>query len=103
MESAVYDTLSIDITANEYIFRATGSQIKFPGFMALYIEGEEITEENNSLRLPMLEKDTKLDCKGLSPEQHFTEPPARYSTVMLYRPAAGRSTSMEAVSVTAMP
>ena len=61
MESAVYDTLSIDITANNYIFRATGSQIKFPGFMTLYIEGEENKEENNNMNLPNLEKDTTLD------------------------------------------
>jgi len=85
MESAVYDTLSIDISANEYIFRATGSQIKFPGFMTLYIEGEENKEENNNFNLPMLEKDTKLDCKELSPEQHFTEPPARYSEASLVK------------------
>ncbi|MBE5812725.1 MAG: type I DNA topoisomerase [Clostridiales bacterium] len=85
MESAVYDTLSIDISANEYIFRATGSQIKFPGFMTLYIEGEENKEENNNMNLPTLEKDTKLDCKQLSPEQHFTEPPARFSEASLVK------------------
>ncbi|MBE6345517.1 MAG: type I DNA topoisomerase, partial [Spirochaetaceae bacterium] len=85
MESAVYDTVSIDISANEYIFRATGSQIKFPGFMTLYIEGEENKEESNNFNLPQLEKDTKLDCKELSPEQHFTEPPARFSEASLVK------------------
>ena len=85
MESAVYDTLSIDISANDYIFRATGSQIKFPGFMTLYIEGEENTDTKNSFNLPHLEKDTKLSCKKLSPEQHFTEPPARYSEASLVK------------------
>ena len=53
--------------------------------MTLYIEDEENKEENNNFNLPTLEKDTKLDCKELSPEQHFTEPPPRFSEASLVK------------------
>lgn len=85
MESAIYDTLSIDILANKYIFRATGSQIKFPGFMTLYIEGDDSKDGNSQFNLPNLEKNTVLRCNKLLPEQHFTEPPARYSEASLVK------------------
>lgn len=86
MTPAVFTTLSIDITANDYLFKSSGSQIKFPGFMTLYTETTE--EENQSEKdiiLPNLEEKQQLSEKELLPSQHFTEPPARYSEASLVK------------------
>lgn len=86
MASAVYKTLSVDIDANKYLFKATGSQIKFPGFMTLYIETAEDSSDNDKdILLPELELDEILNEKKLLPEQHFTQPPARYSEASLVK------------------
>ena len=86
MSSAVYKTLSIDINANDYLFKATGSQIKFPGFMTLYIESTDDNSDNEKdILLPNLEEGQNLKEKELLPEQHFTQPPARYSEAGLVR------------------
>jgi len=86
MESAVYNTLGVDITADKYLFKANGSTIKFPGYMALYTEGleEGETEEKDTL-LPELTENETLTNKGLLPEQHFTEPPPRFSEASLVK------------------
>ncbi len=88
MESAIMDMTSIDITAKEYLFRATGSIIKFDGFLSLYDESKDETKEaseEKSETLPDLTGDEKLLCKGLDPSQHFTEPPARYTEASLVK------------------
>ncbi len=89
MSSAVYDTVSADISAGKYIFKANGSKVKFPGFMVLYIEGrdnegkEDTEDEENNL--PELVQGDVLEFKKNTPKQHFTQPPARYTEATLVR------------------
>lgn len=86
MASALYNTLSVDIDANDYLFKANGSQIKFPGFMTLYIEStENDSKEEKDILLPNLEENKVLKEKEMLPEQHFTEPPSRYSEAGLVK------------------
>ncbi|MEW6723718.1 MAG: type I DNA topoisomerase [Bacillota bacterium] len=86
MAPAVLDTVTVDIAAAGHRFRATGSTIKFPGFMALYIEGlDEARPDDDELILPELAEGEKLRLKGLTPEQHFTQPPPRYTEAMLVK------------------
>lgn len=85
MASAIINTLAVDIKAqkpsskNHYIFRANGSQIKFDGFLKIY-EGK--IQENI---LPLLKINEQLNLKELTPNQHFTQPPARYSEASLIK------------------
>ncbi|WP_422445855.1 type I DNA topoisomerase [Thermoanaerobacterium sp. DL9XJH110] len=85
MAPAVYDTVSVDIKAGEYIFKTTGSTIKFPGYMALYIEGTDEETESDENSLPVLEKGQELKLLKLVPAQHFTQPPPRYTEAMLVK------------------
>jgi DNA topoisomerase-1 len=85
MAPAVYDTVSVDIKAGEYIFKTTGSTIKFPGYMALYIEGTDEEAESDENSLPVLEKGQELKLLKLVPAQHFTQPPPRYTEAMLVK------------------
>lgn len=84
MAQAVYDTISIDVKANDYLFKANGSKINFEGFMAVYIEKIDDEEENEKM-LPMVEKGQELNLKELLPEQHFTQPPPRYTEASLVK------------------
>ncbi len=84
MAAAVYDTISADITAGEYLFRAKGSQLKFPGWLLVYQDSREDKEEATGL-LPDLTEGQELGLHRLSPKQHFTEPPARYNEAMLVK------------------
>jgi DNA topoisomerase-1 len=87
MNPAVYDQTSVDIQAGKYLFRATGSILIFPGFMTLYIEtaDENVEGENQEGRLPELTAGEILKVLGLTPEQHFTQPPPRYTEATLIR------------------
>lgn len=86
MSSAVLDTVTVDIAAGRHLFRATGSTVKFPGFMIVYIEGrDEENEEDQELILPSLARGDLLELSELKPEQHFTQPPPRYSEAMLVK------------------
>jgi DNA topoisomerase-1 len=87
MEAAVLDVTSVDIQAADYTFRATGSVVKFPGFMVLYTEGRDDAAEEDESRapLPELTVDQLLKLLGLTPRQHFTEPPPRYSEATLVK------------------
>lgn len=82
MTDAVYDTVTIDIQANNYMFRATGSTLKFDGFMKVYSIQDEETKEP---KLPLLEQNDDLSLIKIVPEQHFTEPPARYNEASLIK------------------
>jgi DNA topoisomerase-1 len=84
MESAVLDTVSVDIKAKNYLFRATGSRIKFPGFTVLYQEGSDNPEEDDPV-LPEISEGQKLLLSRLEDKQHFTEPPPRYTEATLVR------------------
>ena len=79
METAVYDTMSVDIAANEYIFRATSSRIAFRGYTAVYSDMAAEQEETENQVLPDLREGEKLIFEGEKSEQHFTAPPARYT------------------------
>ncbi|MBU0982006.1 type I DNA topoisomerase [Patescibacteria group bacterium] len=88
MEQAVFDQVGVDITANDYIFRATGQTVKFAGFMEVYLEGKDLPEEEEEDRenyLPELTKGEHPRLKELKPAQHFTKPPARYTEASLVK------------------
>ncbi len=85
MASAVMDTLSVDITAGSYLFRATGSRVKFPGFLAVYRETVENGATEQEEWLPDLTPGDTLTVGELVPQQHFTQPPPRYSEAALVR------------------
>ncbi|NPV52255.1 MAG: type I DNA topoisomerase [Firmicutes bacterium] len=85
MEAAVYDVVSVDITARDYLFRATGQTARFLGFMVLYIEGRDDEAEEQEERLPELSEGEDLTLVKLTPLQHFTQPPPRYTEAMLVK------------------
>jgi DNA topoisomerase-1 len=88
MMPAVFDQTTIDIEAGRFLFRATGSVLKFDGFLKVYQEGrDEKTEEEEEAErtLPRVEKGEALDLKAVTPEQHFTEPPPRYTEATLVK------------------
>lgn len=86
MSRAVYDTTSIDISAAAYVFRATGSIIVFPGFMKIYTENQDKTEDNSKdSLLPELKEGEKVEARSLTPKQNFTQPPPRYSEATLVK------------------
>ena len=85
MAPAVYDTISVTIDANKYTFKANGQNLKFKGFMVLYVEGtdEKIEEENEII--PELELNQEVKKQKIEPKQSFTEPPARYTEASLVK------------------
>ncbi|MDT5294533.1 MAG: topoisomerase, partial [Acidobacteriota bacterium] len=88
MNPAVFDQTTIDIEAGRFIFRATGSVLKFDGFLRVYEEGrdEKAEEDDEAARkLPLVEKGESLKLNGVAPEQHFTEPPPRYTEATLVK------------------
>ncbi len=90
MAAAVFDNTSVDIKAkavkNTYLFRVSNSVNVFPGFMKLYAESvDDVSEEEKESRLPKLEKADELDLKKLIPQQHFTQPPFRYTEATLVK------------------
>jgi len=89
MAQAIIDSVSADISAGKgNTFRATGSTVRFPGFMQLYSEGRDTQEEdeqNNESMLPPLEPGQALDLLGLHPNQHFTQPPPRFTEATLVK------------------
>ena len=112
MTAAVYDTVSVDIAAGPtaevaailvdlddkgvngaveripYLFRATGSTLQFAGYLAVYEEARDedsAAEEDEGARIPELAASDRLDLMALHPEQHFTEPPPRYSEASLVK------------------
>ena len=92
MPDALFDQTTIDIAAdtgtdNTYMFRASGSVLKFPGHRALYMEGVDDSkgDEDGEVTLPKLAKGDALDCTDLNQDQHFTEPPPRFTEATLIR------------------
>src|SRR2546426_353981 len=88
MMPALFDQTTIDIQAGRFVFRATGSVQKFDGFLKLYQEGrDEKTEEDEEAErtLPRVTKGETLELKKITPEQHFTEPPPRYTEATLVK------------------
>ena len=85
MSAAVYDSVSIDAQSAGYTFRATHSALKFSGYTAVYVEGKDEEEEVSRSPLPDLKEGEKLELKGLKPDQHFTQPPSRYTEATLIK------------------
>jgi DNA topoisomerase-1 len=85
MASAVLDTVTADLMNGDVKFRATGSEVKFPGFMKVYIEGEDDQVEEKDRILPPLDKGEVVKGSEIDPKQHFTQPPPRYSEARLVK------------------
>ncbi|MGP6156505.1 MAG: type I DNA topoisomerase [Vulcanimicrobiaceae bacterium] len=100
MAAAIFDQTSVDIAAKpirgtaRYLFRATGSVLKFAGYTKVYVEGRDddaVAEapsgknEKARLLLPPLERGNALEKRSIDPKQHFTEPPPRYTEATLVR------------------
>ena len=85
MASAVYDSVSIETESAGYTFRASHSELKFSGFTAVYEESRDDEDEAPQSPLPDLKEGEPLDLKKADKQQHFTQPPARYSEATLIR------------------
>lgn len=85
MAPAILDTVTADLQNGDAIFRASGSNVKFPGFMKLYIEGSDDQKEEKDKLLPPLEKGDVVKSLEINPKQHFTQPPPRFSEARLVK------------------
>lgn len=89
MAVALLDAVSVDIDAGgAFTFRATGSTVRFPGFMQLYIEGQDAAEDEEKKEegmLPHLDRGEALGLVSLKPDQHFTQPPPRFTEATLVK------------------
>lgn len=84
MESAVFNTVSADIKAGDYLFKASGSTLKFKGYTAVYEDSKEDGEED-AKRLPAFKEGDALTLVSINGNQHFTQPPSRYTDYMLVK------------------
>ena len=85
MSSAVLDTMTVDFNSGSATFRATGSKIKFAGFMKVYVEGNDDDTVEEYTFLPALAVGEKLVPEVIDPKQHFTQPPPRYTEARLVK------------------
>ena len=88
MSSAVFDAMTVDLKVVNYLFRATGSQLKFPGFLKIYQEGSDSssqTDDSKDRLLPELKVGEIVHLEKLDLGQHFTQPPARFTEAMLVK------------------
>ncbi|HEX8096875.1 MAG TPA: type I DNA topoisomerase, partial [Pyrinomonadaceae bacterium] len=107
MTAALFDQTTIDIEAGRFLFRATGSVLKFDGFLKVYQEGRDEKAEDDEeaeRSLPLVEKGEPLRLNTVTPEQHFTEPPPRYTEATLVKAleekAIGRPSTYAAIMTT---
>lgn len=84
MTPALFDQTVVDVAAGEYGFRATGTVMRFAGFMRIYEEAKDDAADPKG-RLPELNEGEALECRKLEPKQHFTEPPPRYTEAALVK------------------
>ncbi len=84
MSDAVYDTVAADITAGRCLFKANGFSVRFDGFTTLYVEGKDTAEEKEGV-LPVMKEGDLLKLLELGGNQHFTQPPARYTEASLIK------------------
>ena len=84
MADSIQKTTQVDIVANNYLFKASGYRVDFDGFTILYVESKDEAEAKTS-ELPTLEKDMPLKLKEIIPNQHFTQPPARFTEASLIK------------------
>ena len=85
MAPAIMDTMSVDLENNGTTFRATGSKVKFKGFMKVYVEGNDDNKKEEDKMLPDLEEGMNVSTSDIDPTQHFTQPPPRYSEARLVK------------------
>ena len=85
MAAAIYDTMAVTIDANKYTFKASGQNLKFKGFMTLYVEGSDEKQEDEAGMIPELELKQEVKKKSIEPKQSFTEPPPRYTEASLVK------------------
>ena len=85
MANAAYDTVAIDTECAGHVFRATHQSMRFPGFIAVYEEGRDEEAEAAGSPLPDLQVGEKANCTRHQKEQHFTQPPARYTEATLVK------------------
>ncbi|WP_061809808.1 type I DNA topoisomerase [Rossellomorea vietnamensis] len=85
MAPAIMDTMSVDLVNGSVMFRASGSKVKFPGFMKVYVEGSDDQKEEKDNFLPALEENDKVKSENIDPNQHFTQPPPRYTEARLVK------------------
>lgn len=88
MAEAILDTVSADILSEGYVFRASGYKVAFPGFTAVYEESTDDAKQTDTAAgkpLPDFAEGDTLDCRKLTPAQHFTQPPARYTEASLIK------------------
>lgn len=84
MSPAIYDTLSLKLVSNNNLFKASGSKLKFDGFMKVYGVGKQ-NEKEEKAEIPLLVEGEKIKAREIKPEQHFTQPPARYTEATLIK------------------
>ena len=87
MAEAILDTVSADILSEGYVFRASGYKVAFPGFTAVYEESTDDAKQETTAGkpLPNFDEGDALTCRKLTPAQHFTQPPARYTEASLIK------------------
>ena len=85
MSQAIYDTVSVTIDADNYLFKANGQELRFKGFMALYVETEDNQKEEELTTIPELIEKQEVKKQKLESKQSFTEPPARYTEASLVK------------------
>ena len=85
MAPAIMDTMAVDLKNGDVLFRANGSKVKFAGFMKVYIEGNDDNNEEKENLLPDLQEGDVVFSKDVEPNQHFTQPPPRYTEARLVK------------------
>lgn len=83
MAPAVMDTMTVHLLNNGVEFRATGSKVKFKGFMKVYVESSDDKKKEENKLLPDLSEGMTVEAKDITPNQHFTQPPPRYTEARL--------------------
>ena len=84
MADQIQNTCQVDITAGKYVFKASGYTVKFDGHTALYVEGKDEKDDENK-PLPVIKQGDVLTCRNIEGNQHFTQPPARYTEATLIK------------------
>ncbi|MFO7666841.1 MAG: type I DNA topoisomerase [Desulfobacterales bacterium] len=85
MTQAIIDKVMVSISAAQYTFNANGSNVRFPGFMSLYLSADEETDDEKKKMLPDIQEGMLLKLNKLDPKQHFTLPPPRFSEASLVK------------------
>ncbi len=85
MAPAIMDTMAVNLDNNGVRFRANGSKVKFPGFMKVYVEGNDDNKNDEDKILPDLKEGESVKTEEIEPSQHFTQPPPRYSEARLVK------------------